>query len=114
MKFPNVINLTNAADKIVGEMLAGIDGLKVGIVGGYVVLRGDFDPKFQPVVDEILKRFPDVVNLAHPANILPQDKMVFMNVKITEFNKSELENFGIDWENPIHYHMVINTEQVQN
>ncbi len=100
-KFPNVINLTNAADKIIGQMLQGIDGTNVGIVGKHVVLRGEFDPKHQPVIDEILKRFPDLVNLAHPANVLPQDKMVFMNVKITEFNKSKLENLGIDWDNPI-------------
>src|SRR5690606_13843993 len=62
-KFPDVVNLTNAADKIVGEMLTGVPGLSVSIVGEHVVLRGEYESRHQPVIDAVLKKFPDVVNL---------------------------------------------------
>ena len=27
--------------------------------------------------------------------------MIFMNIKMTEFNKNKLKNLGINWQNPI-------------
>lgn len=100
-KFPNVINLTNAADNVVRELLKGTEGSDVSVGGEHVVLRGEFDPKYQPVLEAVMKKFPDLLNLTKPADLLPQNKMVFMNVKITEFNKNKLDSLGIDWDNPI-------------
>lgn len=84
----------------IGRLLEGIDGLSVRDVGGRPVLEGVVQPKYKPLVDSLSAAYPDLLNMTRPVSA-GQDKMVYMNVKITEFNTRDLQNLGIKWSSPI-------------
>jgi len=86
----------------VAQLLSGVPGLKIGIVGQRVVLTGDVDTTYQPVIETVMGAYKGVLDLTRKDNLaLPDKKMVLMNIKITEFNKNYLEDLGIDWGNSI-------------
>jgi pilus assembly protein CpaC len=99
---PGVINLTEDLDIVLRRVLdySGIEGVEVAAIDRFIVLRGDLDPADEEPLETITEKFGEVLNLTTSGS-LPQDKMVLMNVKFTEFNKSKLQNLGIDWSNPI-------------
>ncbi|MDZ7736794.1 MAG: pilus assembly protein N-terminal domain-containing protein [Gammaproteobacteria bacterium] len=59
----------------------------------------------KPILDTVINDYEGVMNLTRisaPApQILPRDKMIYMDVRITEFSTNKLEDLGIDWSNPI-------------
>jgi len=86
----------------VQELLADVPGLRVREVGERIVLSGEVAPKFTPIIETVKKEYEGILDLTQKsAPILPADKMVFMNVKITEFNTNRLKDLGIEWQNPI-------------
>lgn len=88
--------------RLVSEILRDIDNLEVRVVGEHIVLYGAIPAAAEPVVTKVMEKFPQVMNLTTLAQpVLTQDRMVLMNVKITEFNKNSLRNLGIDWDNQI-------------
>lgn len=99
-KYPAVINVTSKSANIVRELLSEVEGLEVTTVGSHVVLRGDIHPYDLPVVEKVIEKYPDVMDLTTSGSV-PEDRMIYMNVKITEFNKNKLTNLGINWDNPI-------------
>ncbi|HTT07936.1 MAG TPA: pilus assembly protein N-terminal domain-containing protein [Gammaproteobacteria bacterium] len=83
-------------------LLRDIPGVTARDAGGRMVLSGNVDPADQPLLDTVLKMFPDLIDMTRKKPpILAGDKMVYMDVKITEFNTNALETLGIDWDNPI-------------
>jgi len=90
----------NAADA--QKLLADVPGVAVREIGGKAVLTGTLDIAYAPRVETVLKAYPDMLDLTQKAQLtLPADKMIYMNVKITEFNRNKLDELGIDWDNPI-------------
>lgn len=83
-------------------LLGGVPGLNVTIVGDRIVLSGSVPSNSDPAITAVKGVFKEILDLtAKDVLDLPVNKMVFMNVKITEFNRNFLENLGIQWDNPI-------------
>ena len=81
-------------------LLSRVPGVSVTTVGGKVVLSGQVDKKYKPVLGAIAQQYPGVVNLTTEGGVGDQ-KMIYMRVKITEFNTNRLEELGINWTNKI-------------
>lgn len=88
-------NTSRTIDEI-RAMIGVVDGLTLMEVAGKPVLKGTVGPKHQGIVEELTTLYPDLVNLTSTVNV-SNDKMVYMNVKITEFNSRALEELGINW-----------------
>ncbi len=99
-KYPSIIDVTSKSVNVVRELLSDVDGIEVGTVGTHVVLRGDIHQYDVPVVQKVAGKYPEIMDLTTATGV-PEDRMIFMNVKITEFNKNKLTNLGINWDNPI-------------
>lgn len=86
----------------VKELLADVPGLTVREVGERIVLSGRIEPSWTPIIETVKSEYEGILDLTQKGEaILPADKMVFMNVKITEFNTNKLQDLGIEWSNPI-------------
>ncbi|MEX2524210.1 MAG: pilus assembly protein N-terminal domain-containing protein [Gammaproteobacteria bacterium] len=99
--------LAHKADEV-RSLLQDVKGLNVRVVGERIVLSGRIDRTYEDAIGTVSGAFPELMDLTRkldPAQYdvleLPANKMVFMNIKITEFNKNYLENLGIQWDNPI-------------
>jgi pilus assembly protein CpaC len=99
--------LAKAANEV-RLLLSDIEGLKVRIVGERIVLSGRVDASHENAISTVLGVFGNIMDLTQKSNPeeydvieLPMNKMVFMNIKITEFNRNYLETLGISWQNEI-------------
>ena len=77
-------------------------GQKLFLTGTLNCIAGQETCQDAEVIKTILAAYPNVINLTRVQqetvpNILPSNKMVSMDVKITEFNTSKLSTLGIDW-----------------
>ncbi len=84
----------------VAELLNDIEGVNIRTVGGRTVLEGELDERQKPIIEAITKVYPDIVDLT----VVPQvskDRMIYMNVQLTEFNKRDLENLGVAWDTTV-------------
>lgn len=99
--YPEVLDLslsTKLAE--VKQLVAGIKGIDVRLVGSRIVLSGTIDDGYEPTLATIMGAYPDVMDLTRKDELeLPDDKMVLVNIKITEFNKSASDSLGINWSN---------------
>jgi len=85
-------------------LLADVEGLKVRIVGERIVLSGLVDSGHASAIETVMTAIPGLMDLTQKAALddsAPDNKMVIMNIKITEFNKNYLENLGINWNTSI-------------
>ncbi len=86
------------------DLLSDIEGLNVRIVGTKIVLDGLVDSGYEQAIDTVKSNFPEVMDLTTKGSLdmsMPDNKMVLMNIKITEFNKNYLENLGIQWDTTV-------------
>ena len=96
------------SNRIVHELrvlLADLKGVQVRQVGERIFITGTITEAEKPVLDTVAAEYDNVMNLTRmsspPPVVLPRDKMVYMDVRITEFSTNKLEDLGIDWSNPI-------------
>jgi len=92
----------------VSNLLMDIEGLSIRTVGERIVLSGKVDKSLEQAISTVQAAFPEVMDLTqkldpaeHDVLELPTNKMVFISMKITEFNKNFLENLGIQWDTSI-------------
>ena len=88
----------------VEELLSEVGGLKVRIVGEKIVLSGEVEVGYEEAMETVQGSFPEVMNLTRTGGLdlsNPDNKMVLMNIKITEFNKNYLKNLGIQWDTTV-------------
>ncbi|MBT7952810.1 MAG: type II and III secretion system protein [Gammaproteobacteria bacterium] len=97
----------STAEKTANEvrnLLADVEGLNIRVVGERVVLSGLVDSGHTSAITTVMEAIPGLMDLTQKAVLnddAPDNKMVIMNIKITEFNKNYLENFGINWDSAI-------------
>jgi len=105
-----VININFAINTLVREkaeieeLLADVAGLKVRIVGKRVIVSGEIDESYEDVISTVVGEFATAMNLTrigHHDMEEPSNKMVLMNIKITEFNKNYSDTLGIAWQNSV-------------
>jgi pilus assembly protein CpaC len=79
----------------ISSFLSGITGAKTSIIGDKVIVEGDNLTDLDIAkIDELSKRYPQVVNFT---NRLGWEQMVLMDVKVVEFPTSELRDIGMKW-----------------
>jgi pilus assembly protein CpaC len=88
------------------ELLSDIPDLNVRIVGERVAISGDIDENYEEAVATVVGAYEGIaMNLTRSGGGLdansPTNKMVLMNIKITEFNKSYADTIGIAWDTSI-------------
>ena len=84
------------------SLLVDVSGLKIRIIGERIALSGRIGEIHQPAITAVMGVFPEIIDLTQKDILdLPESKMVFMNIKITEFNKNYLETLGINWSTSI-------------
>lgn len=81
-------------------------GQKIFLTGTLNCIAGQEECAEENVVTTVLAAYGGVINLTRatylqPPSILPANKMVSMDVKITEFNTSTLSELGINWDSII-------------
>ncbi len=106
-----VVNINFAINTLVRikmeveELLADVVNLKVRIVGERIALSGEIDESYEEAITTVVGAFPQVMDLTRKGGGLdmqsPTNKMVLMNIKITEFNKNYADTIGIAWQNSI-------------
>lgn len=79
----------------IAAFLSGIPNAKASVIGDKVIVEGDdlADADIAKI-DELAKRYPQIVNFT---NRLGWEKMVLMDVKIVEFPRNELRELGLKW-----------------
>lgn len=104
------------SNRIVQELrvlLADLRGVEVKEVGQRIFLTGTLDCVMGQeecaevqMLKTISGAYPDALNLTRvqqqrPPQVFPSDKMVSMEVKITEFNTNKLTELGINWADAV-------------
>lgn len=82
------------------SLLKSLPGVNVRMVGGRPVVEGTVDSGGSSLLEVVGGVYKDLVNLTNLAQVGNQ-KMVYMNVQITEFNSSKLSELGINWQTNI-------------
>jgi pilus assembly protein CpaC len=97
-----VISKGDAARQVgeIQSLLRGLPGVSVRIVGGRPVVEGTVDSGGSSLLEAIGAIYKDMINLTNLAQVGNQ-KMIYMNVQITEFNTNKLSELGINWSTNI-------------
>jgi len=83
------------------SLLGDIKGIKIRTVGRRVVVDGNLETRDLQRVNTVKERYPDMLILAR--EITPyEQKMIYFDVQITEFDRDQTENIGINWSKSIH------------
>jgi pilus assembly protein CpaC len=88
------------SDRQLGEirsLLSGLPGVTVRAVGGRPVVEGTVDSGGSNLLEVVGGVYKDMINLTNLAQVGSQ-KMIYMNVQITEFNTNKLSELGINWQ----------------
>ena len=109
--YPEILNSINFAvndlvrKKIeIEDLLSDVEGLVVRIVGENIVLSGLVDSGYATAIETVQGRFTELMDLTQRASLdmnMPDNKMVLMNTKITEFSKSFTDTLGINWNTSV-------------
>lgn len=79
----------------IAAFLTAIPNAKASVIGDKVIVEGDDLSDLDIAkVDELAKRYPQIVNFT---NRLGWEQMVFMDVKVAEFPTNELRDIGLKW-----------------
>lgn len=79
----------------IAAFLSAIPHAKASVIGDKVIVEGDdLSDRDLAKIDELSKRYPQVVNFT---DRLGWDQMVLMDVKVVEFPTSELREIGLKW-----------------
>jgi pilus assembly protein CpaC len=104
------VHITAEVNKLISkkmeveDLLSEVGGLKVRIVGDKIVLSGEIEGGYTDAIATVQGVFPEVMNLTKAGSLdlsSPDNKMVLMNIKITEFNKNYLKSIGIQWDTTV-------------
>jgi pilus assembly protein CpaC len=87
------------------SLLSDIPNLDVRIVGERIAITGEIDESYEEAITTVVGAFAEAMDLTQKGNAIdmlsPTNKMVLMNIKITEFNKNYSDTLGISWQNQI-------------
>lgn len=104
-----IVVLPKDSNRLMHELstlLDGIGDVRVKEVGERVYLTGTVLKTEEELLKTVISNYPGVIDLTRksdPSVLFPKEhnKMVYMDVKITEFNTDRLRNLGIDWSDAV-------------
>lgn len=86
---------TSRVGREIAAFLASIPGARASIVGDKVIVEGDrLSDLDLGKVKKLESTYPQLINFTNPRGY---DKMVMIDVKVVEFPKSELQEYGLKW-----------------
>lgn len=86
---------TTRSAKEIAKFLAGISRARTSIVGEKVIIEGDeLSDIDRDKIVELARRYPQIVNFT---SSIGWEKMITMDVKVVEFPKSYMKEFGLKW-----------------
>ena len=77
--------------------LQGIPGIKVSVIDQKVVIDGNLQDRDLERIKLLQERYPDILVLAREITAF-EEKMIYFDVRVTEFSKDKTEKLGIDWQ----------------
>lgn len=95
-----VLARTITTDREVLEVktfLKGIPGIKVSVIDQRVVVDGNLQDRDLDRIQLLKERYPDILVLAREITAF-EEKMIYFDVRVTEFSKDKTEKLGIDWQ----------------
>lgn len=85
----------------VQDLLAGEPGISARQVDGHVLIEGDYTAaKTATRIEALMKIYPQIVSTVPVRKAIPavaMDRMVYMDVRVVEINKSTLRRLGVNW-----------------
>ncbi|MBF0265290.1 MAG: pilus assembly protein N-terminal domain-containing protein [Gammaproteobacteria bacterium] len=104
-KFLNLVEYDSFGDtyqKIKMTLLNIIPGLDISRIENSVIIKGEVEKKFQPLISVVMEAFKgiQILNLTNEASVA-QGKMINMAVKITEFGNNDLNELGVNWQSQV-------------
>lgn len=78
------------------QLLKDIPGIKINTVGRRVVVDGNLEARDLARVNLVKERYDDLLVLAREITDYEQ-KMIYFDVKLTEFDRDQTEELGINW-----------------
>jgi pilus assembly protein CpaC len=92
-------NDINRLREEVSDLLRALPAISNRIVGNRIIIEGSVDLQGKTIVQQVAALYSDsVVDMTEQAQVGSQ-KMIYMNVQITEFNTNKLKALGINWQN---------------
>ena len=86
---------TSRIAREVAAFLSAIPNARAAVVGDKVIVEGDeLSDADREKVNELAKRYPQIVNFTSP---IGWEQTVMMDVKVVEFPKTELRELGLKW-----------------
>jgi pilus assembly protein CpaC len=86
---------TTRVAREIAAFLSAIPNATASVIGDKVIVEGEeLSDHDLAKIDEIAKRYPQVVNFTNRAG---WDQMVLMDVKVVEFPTNELREIGLKW-----------------
>jgi len=98
--------VTNDNARVLYELralLSDLGDVQVKQVGERIFITGSVLTTDEPLLGTIKTSYPQLIDLTRKydppqsALVIPSQKMIYMNVKITEFNTTKLTELGINW-----------------
>ncbi len=107
-KYNSIINLIEYSDflgdnfDMLKSALTMVPGVNIRQLGDRILLEGDVDSKYAHIITAVLAAFgnENILNLTRVPTVV-KNKMIYMNVKITEFSNNDLNELGINWDSQI-------------
>lgn len=95
MKVTVTANDARGSAKEIASFLATIPNARTSVIGDKVIVEGDnLADRDLAKIDELSKRYPQVVNFTSK---LGWEKMIMMDVKVVEFPTNLLRDIGLKW-----------------
>lgn len=86
---------TTRVAREIAAFLSAIPNAKASVIGDKVIVEGEeLNDHDLAKIDEVAKRYPQVVNFTNRAG---WDQMVLMDVKVVEFPTNKLREIGLRW-----------------
>lgn len=86
---------TSRIGREIAAFLASIPGAKASVIGDKVIVEGDrLSDLDLAKIKKLESTYPQLINFTNPRGY---DKMVMVDVKVVEFPKSELQEYGLKW-----------------
>jgi len=79
------------------SLLKGIAGIKISVIDQQVVVDGNLQNRDLERIKLLQERYPNILVLAREITAF-EEKMIYFDVRVTEFSKDYTENIGINWQ----------------
>lgn len=95
LKVTVVPSETPRINREIAAFLANIPSARTSVIGDKIVVEGDgLNNRDQARIEELAKRYPQIINFTNP---IGWEKMIVMDVQIVEFPVNMLREIGLAW-----------------